>query len=220
MTTCSPVLVASTMSTMYSCTHLCTKIRPAHPQNPGRPAGVHGGAPGHHRRGILCTREALLRHSTMSTMYSCTHLCTKIRPASSLAAASSSRMFSIGRRTNSSCARDRYSPISFWRMRSTAPPPEPRPACWSAWRSARSPSTENPSGLLSGRGQLLQGQDAFQFCQGLLIYVAPDDIKALAVPVLAHRLVLGYGSGGTENTVKWMEQILGNIPVPTEEFRA
>ena len=50
-------------------------------------------------------------------------------------------------------------------------------------------------------------------------YVTPDDIKALAVPVLAHRIVLGYGFGGTEGTVKHMENVLASIPVPTEEFR-
>ena len=47
-------------------------------------------------------------------------------------------------------------------------------------------------------------------------YVTPDDIKALAVPVLAHRIVLGYGFGGTEGTVKHMENVLASIPVPTE----
>ena len=50
-------------------------------------------------------------------------------------------------------------------------------------------------------------------------YVTPDAIKALAVPVLAHRIVLGYGFGGTEGTVKHMENVLASIPVPTEEFR-
>ena len=50
-------------------------------------------------------------------------------------------------------------------------------------------------------------------------YVTPDYIKALAVPVLAHRIVLGYGFGGTEGTVKHMENVLASIPVPTEEFR-
>ena len=74
---------------------------------------------------------------------------------------------------------------------------------------------------VSPRGNLalLRCAKAYAYLDGR-DYVAPDDIKALAVPVLAHRLVLGYGSGGTENAMKWMEQILGNIPVPTEEFRA
>ena len=65
---------------------------------------------------------------------------------------------------------------------------------------------------VSPRGNLalLRCAKAYAYLDGR-DYVAPDDIKAL---------VLGYGSGGTENAVKWMEQILGNIPVPTEEFRA
>lgn len=50
-------------------------------------------------------------------------------------------------------------------------------------------------------------------------YVTPDDIKALAVPVLAHRIVLGYGAGGTENTANLVEKIVASTPVPTEEFK-
>lgn len=50
-------------------------------------------------------------------------------------------------------------------------------------------------------------------------YCIPDDIRALAVPVLAHRIVLGYGSGGTDGTVKLIEKIIASTPVPTEEFK-
>lgn len=50
-------------------------------------------------------------------------------------------------------------------------------------------------------------------------YVSPDDIRALAVPVLAHRIVLGYGSGGPDGAVKLVENILAVTPVPTEEFK-
>lgn len=47
-------------------------------------------------------------------------------------------------------------------------------------------------------------------------YVIPDDVKAVAVPVLAHRMVMGYGdNSGNE---KRMEQIIQNTPVPTEQF--
>lgn len=50
-------------------------------------------------------------------------------------------------------------------------------------------------------------------------YVIPDDIKALAVPVLAHRIVLGYGTGSAGSTGKRIEEILASVPVPTEDFR-
>lgn len=50
-------------------------------------------------------------------------------------------------------------------------------------------------------------------------YVVPDDIKTLAVPVLAHRIVLGYGVGGTGNARKLVEKILSAIPAPTEDFQ-
>lgn len=47
-------------------------------------------------------------------------------------------------------------------------------------------------------------------------YVVPDDVRELAVPVLAHRIVMGYGdNGGTE---KLMERILRTTSVPTEDF--
>lgn len=49
-------------------------------------------------------------------------------------------------------------------------------------------------------------------------YCIPDDIKALAVPVLAHRIVLGYGSQGTDAPVKLVEKILSSLPAPTEVF--
>ena len=73
---------------------------------------------------------------------------------------------------------------------------------------------------VSPRGNLalLRCAKAYAYLEGR-DYVTPDDIKALAVPVLAHRIVLGYGSGGTEGTVKRMENILASVPVPTEEFR-
>ena len=54
----------------------------------------------------------------------------------------------------------------------------------------------------------LQGRD----------YVIPDDIKALAVPVLAHRIILSYGYQKTEENQKFIKDILEQVKVPTEEF--
>ena len=47
-------------------------------------------------------------------------------------------------------------------------------------------------------------------------FVTPDDIKDLAVPVLSHRIVLGYDKSGSAKA--FVEQILANTAVPTEEF--
>lgn len=51
-------------------------------------------------------------------------------------------------------------------------------------------------------------------------YVLPDDIKECAIPVLAHRLVLGGLSLGAEFQAETlMQQILDTAAVPTESFR-
>ncbi|MCH5344256.1 MAG: MoxR family ATPase [Acetatifactor sp.] len=48
-------------------------------------------------------------------------------------------------------------------------------------------------------------------------YVIPDDIKAVAVPVLAHRIVTG-GYGLDNKTTELIETILSSTPTPTEDF--
>jgi MoxR-like ATPase len=46
-------------------------------------------------------------------------------------------------------------------------------------------------------------------------YVIPDDIKALAIPVIAHRLVLSPSARmrGMRN-IDVVEDLLNNVPVP------
>lgn len=69
----------------------------------------------------------------------------------------------------------------------------------------------SPRGTLA----LLRCAKTFAYLQGRN-FVTPDDIKTLAVPVLAHRIIMGYGQAGeNENFVK---QILAATPVPTEDF--
>lgn len=71
---------------------------------------------------------------------------------------------------------------------------------------------------VSPRGSLalLRCAKAYAYLEGRS-YVTPDDVKTLAVPVLAHRIVLGFGSGlgGSEELVK---KITESISVPTEDF--
>ncbi len=49
-------------------------------------------------------------------------------------------------------------------------------------------------------------------------YVVPEDIKAAAVPVLAHRLVLDRSAGGTEAGQNLIRSILSQVTVPTEDW--
>lgn len=51
-------------------------------------------------------------------------------------------------------------------------------------------------------------------------YVIPDDVNALAVPVLAHRLVLSYHQGNSEEASNVIESIVKTVTKPTENFKA
>ena len=72
---------------------------------------------------------------------------------------------------------------------------------------------------VSPRGTLafLRCVKAYAYLQGRT-FVTPDDVKALAVPVLAHRVVMGYGKAG-ENKA-FVERIVAETVVPTEDFSA
>ncbi len=51
-------------------------------------------------------------------------------------------------------------------------------------------------------------------------FITPDDVKKMAVPVLAHRLIIkGHAiSGGTQSAENTVSDILGSVRVPTEEI--
>lgn len=72
---------------------------------------------------------------------------------------------------------------------------------------------------VSPRGTLafLKAVQAYALLHGRA-YAVPEDIRELAVPVLAHRIILQGGmiSGGGKTAV---EQILSVVPVPTEEWK-
>ena len=72
---------------------------------------------------------------------------------------------------------------------------------------------------VSPRGSLalMRSAKAYAYLEGRE-YVTPDDIRALAGPVLAHRIILSFGSGGSDRTAALIEQILASVPVPTEDF--
>ncbi len=49
-------------------------------------------------------------------------------------------------------------------------------------------------------------------------YVTPEDVKELAVVVLAHRLVMSSSYGASSSSKKLIADILKSVPVPTENF--
>ena len=51
-------------------------------------------------------------------------------------------------------------------------------------------------------------------------YVIPEDVKALAIPVLSHRIVSYSNLAKNSNKSAIIESIVAKIPVPTEEFKA
>lgn len=49
-------------------------------------------------------------------------------------------------------------------------------------------------------------------------YVVPEDIKTVAVPVLAHRLQLSGSVGSTDAQKKAMTDVLSSVALPTEDW--
>ena len=47
--------------------------------------------------------------------------------------------------------------------------------------------------------------------------MVPEDIKAVAVPVLAHRLAV-TGGVGSQAQKQAVEELLQSVPVPTEDW--
>jgi len=83
-------------------------------------------------------------------------------------------------------------------------------------------ATRENRNILSGvspRGTLalVHACQAYAWLQGRE-YVVPEDIKKLACPVLAHRLVLVRGYGSSATGEKEIEGILKQVAVPTEEW--
>ncbi|MBO5279297.1 MAG: magnesium chelatase, partial [Lachnospiraceae bacterium] len=83
-------------------------------------------------------------------------------------------------------------------------------------------ATRENKNILSGvspRGTIafVHAAQAFAWIQGR-DYVVPEDIKRLAVPMLAHRLVLSRGYGSTRTGEAEIQNILDQVSVPTEDW--
>ena len=74
---------------------------------------------------------------------------------------------------------------------------------------------------VSPRGSLalLRCVKAYAWLQGRN-FVIPDDVKAVAVPVLAHRIIMDFGRDNYKESVAFVKNILQNAKVPTEDFRS
>lgn len=71
----------------------------------------------------------------------------------------------------------------------------------------------SPRGTLA----LLRASQAYALIQGR-DYVVPEDVKALAVPVLAHRIVLAGGGLDGKEKRRFVERVLGSVAVPAEDW--
>lgn len=72
---------------------------------------------------------------------------------------------------------------------------------------------------VSPRGSLalLRCAKAYAYLNGRS-YVIPDDVQALAIPVLAHRILSGYSAAGDNSARELIQKLLETTPVPTEDF--
>ena len=64
-----------------------------------------------------------------------------------------------------------------------------------------------------GAQGLYRAAQALALCEGRR-FVVPDDVQRLAVPVLAHRVVLRHGTGGIEAGREAIERVIAALPVP------
>jgi MoxR-like ATPase len=83
-------------------------------------------------------------------------------------------------------------------------------------------ATRRDTGIVMGvstRGSLalLKAAKAYAYIQGRN-YVVPEDVKTLAIPVLAHRMVLNFGYHKETDSKQKLKEILDKQAVPTEEF--
>ncbi len=84
-------------------------------------------------------------------------------------------------------------------------------------------ATRNNTSVSSGvspRGTLalLKSSQVYAAIKGR-DYVTPEDIKALAVPVLAHRIISYTNIAKNSNKASIITGILDSVPVPTENFQ-
>ncbi len=87
-------------------------------------------------------------------------------------------------------------------------------------RATRETGKLEISAGVSPRGSLalLRMARAYALVQGR-DYVTPEDVQELAVPVLAHRLVMTHTYGGGRSPQEVIRRVMEQVAVPTEEWR-
>ena len=85
--------------------------------------------------------------------------------------------------------------------------------------SAATRSSDQTVMGVSPRGTiaLMRASRAWAYLEGRS-FVTPDDVKAVAGPVMAHRVVLSYGQNRYADALRLIEEILNTVPAPTEDF--
>lgn len=73
----------------------------------------------------------------------------------------------------------------------------------------------SPRGTLA----LLRAVQAYALVDGRE-YAVPEDVKAVAVPVLAHRLSVSGMAGSTASQIQAVQTLLHGVEVPTEEWKS
>lgn len=81
-------------------------------------------------------------------------------------------------------------------------------------KNARIENGVSPRGTLA----YLRASQAYAMVQGRA-YVVPEDMKAVAVPVLAHRISLKNGLSERRAAEQAILDILDQVPVPTEDWK-
>ena len=64
---------------------------------------------------------------------------------------------------------------------------------------------------------LMWSSQVYAALQGM-DFVTPDHVKALAIPVLSHRILLANGSSSRKDTEEFVDELLNSVPAPTEEW--
>lgn len=72
----------------------------------------------------------------------------------------------------------------------------------------------SPRGTLA----LVRALQAYALIHGRS-YVVPEDVKELAVPVLAHRIILQGTGQDHEAAADWLRRILSSVAVPSEDWK-
>jgi len=85
--------------------------------------------------------------------------------------------------------------------------------CQATRKAEKAANGVSPRGSIA----LLHAAIAYAYVDGRM-FVVPEDVKAVAVPVLAHRLVMNRAAGVRNASESLIAEILNEVTVPTEDW--